>query len=206
MKIKPMAAIIEMLQKIAERPWVYDWIQTAAGQKRSLKRISLQTAAMHPKTVVDVGGGTGAWRCLWPEDCRYVCLDIEMPKLRGFRSKVPTGLAVLSDATRMPISAASADVVVCIAVTHHLTNEMLEQVLDEALRILKADGQLILLDPVLNRARWMGRLLWRLDRGSYPRSAEELRDKLERKFKMTHWDRYAVYHEYVFGIGVRLQR
>jgi hypothetical protein len=52
-------------------------------------------------------------------------------------------------------------------------------------------------------SRWAGRVLWRLDRGSYPRSAEELQEKLERKFKVIHWEKYSIYHEYVFGIGVR---
>jgi SAM-dependent methyltransferase len=203
MNINPMATIVETLQKFAEHPWVYDHIQTLAGQKQSLERISPRIAAIRADSVLDVGGGTGASRDLWPEGCRYVCLDIEMPKLKGFRSKVPGGLAVLSDATRMPIASGSLDVVMCMAVLHHLADAMLNQVFDEALRVLRVGGHLIVLDPVLNRERWAGRVLWRLDRGSYPRKAEELREKLESRFKVIHWDRYAIYHEYVFGIGVR---
>jgi ubiquinone/menaquinone biosynthesis C-methylase UbiE len=196
-------AIVEALQKIAAHPWVYDGIQTAAGQRQVLRWMSKQTANIFPKTVVDVGGGTGASRRLWPEDCRYICMDIEFPKLEGFRSKVPSGLAVLSDATRMCLAGESSDLVMCMAVVHHLTDAMFEQVLDEALRVLRPGGHLVLLDPVLNRKRWAGRLLWRLDRGSYPRRAEELREKLESRFKVVHWEKFAVYHEYVFGIGVR---
>jgi SAM-dependent methyltransferase len=126
-----------------------------------------------------------------------------MPKLEGFRSKVPGGLAVLSDATRMPIATGAVDVVMCMAVMHHLADAMLDQVLEEALRVLKVGGRLILLDPVLNRKRLAGRILWRLDRGTYPRTAEELRKKLEREFQVVHWEKFAIYHEYVFGIGVR---
>jgi ubiquinone/menaquinone biosynthesis C-methylase UbiE len=203
MKINPLTSIIELGHKIAAHPWIYDQIQTLAGQKQSLVRISRQTAAIRAETVVDVGGGTGTlWR-LWPAGCRYVCLDIEMPKLQGFRSKVPAGLAVLSDATRMCIATGSADVVICMAVLHHLTDTMIDQLFEEALRVLRVGGQLILLDPVINRERLVGRILWRLDRGSYPRTAEELRKTLEGKFKVIHWEKYAIYHEYVFGIGVR---
>jgi len=203
MKINPIAALIEVGHRIAAHPWVYDHIQSLAGQKQSLQRISKQTVGLRPGTVVDVGGGTGIWRGLWAPNCRYVCLDIEMPKLRGFRSKVPDGFAVLSDATRMPITDASVDVVMCIAVVHHLTDTMLDQVFGEALRVLKQGGHLILLDPVLNRQRLAGRILWRLDRGSYPRTDGYLREKLESRFKIVHWEKFAVYHEYVFGIGVR---
>jgi SAM-dependent methyltransferase len=203
MKINPTTAIIEMGHKIAAHPWIYDRIQILAGREQVLKRMSRQTATLCAETVVDVGGGTGTWRRVWPAGCRYVCLDIEMPKLQGFRSQEPAGLAVLSDATRMCISTGSADVVMCVAVMHHLTDAMLEQVFEEALRVLRVGGQLILLDAVLNRERWVGRILWRLDRGSYPRTAEELRRKLESRFRVVHWERYAIYHEYVFGIGIR---
>jgi len=128
MNINPATATIEMLHKIAAHPWVYDQIQVLAGREQVLNRILRSTEELRPEIVVDVGGGTGTWRRLWPAACRYVCLDIEMPKLKGFRSKVPSGLAVLSDATRMCIASESADVVTCVAVAHHLTDAMLDQI------------------------------------------------------------------------------
>ena len=203
MNINPLTPIIEMGHKIAAHPWVYDRIQLLAGREEVLKRMLRQTVALRPDTVVDVGGGTGTGRRLWPSGCRYVCLDIEMPKLHGFRSKDPHGLAVISDATHMSIATGSADVVMCVGVMHHLTDTMIDLVIEDSLRILRVGGQLILLDAVLNRQRWAGRILWRLDRGSYPRTDEELRKKLESKFKIIHWEKFAVYHEYIFGIGVR---
>ena len=203
MNINPTNKTIELLHRIAAHPWVYDGIQALAGQPRILELISEKTVNMLAETVVDVGGGTGASRKLWPPNCRYVCLDIELAKLKRFRAKVPGGFAVLSDAGRMSIATASADVVLCMAVIHHLSDVVFEELIDEAYRVLKIHGQLILLDPVLNRERWMGRALWKLDRGSYPRTAEELRKKLEGKFKIIHWQKHAIFHEYVFGIGAR---
>jgi ubiquinone/menaquinone biosynthesis C-methylase UbiE len=203
MNLNPATATIGMLHRIVAHPWVYDRIQILAGQEQTLHRLSKQTATLHPETVVDVGGGTGIWRTLWPAGCRYVCLDIEMPKLQGFRSKVPSGLAVLSDATRMCIATKSADVVTCIAVAHHLTDGMLDQIFEEVQRVLRVGGQLILLDPILNSELLMGRILWRLDRGSYPRTAEKLRENMEARFKIVHWEKFAIYHEYILGIGIR---
>ena len=203
MNLKPATAIIEMLHKIAALPRVYDRIQRMAGQEQCIERISMQTVSIGAKTVIDVGGGTGNLRRVWPADCVYVCMDIEMPKLQGFRSKVPAGLAVLSDAARMSIATGCADVVMLAAVMHHLTDSMLDQVFEETLRVLKSGGCLVFFDPVLNRDLWAGRMLWRLDRGSYPREVEELRKLLGAKFDVIHWEKYAVYHEYVFGIAVR---
>ena len=160
-------------------------------------------AAM-PLVLLDVGGGTGTMRQLWPADCRYVCLDIEMPKLQGFRSKVADGLALQTDATRMPIASGCADSVVCTAVAHHLTDTMLSDVLRETVRVLKPGGRMFFLDPVFARDRIAGRVIWRLDRGSYPRTAEVLRDIFGRHLEIAHWERFAIHHEYVFGVGIRV--
>ena len=128
-----------------------------------------------------------------------------MPKLLGFRSAVPGGLAVLGDATSMPIRDGCAEMVICKSVTHHLTDLMLEQAIAESRRVLRPGGHLLLFDAVLNRELWAGRMLWRLDRGSYPRTEVDLCGKFESKFKIIHWETFAIYHEYVLGIGVRPQ-
>src|SRR5258705_11896101 len=95
--------ITELLHRLATRPWVYDQIQSFAGLERVHEKLSKGIAALSPKVIVDIGGGTGNVRNLFGPDCRYVCLDVELPKLTGFRSKIPGGLAVLADATSVPI-------------------------------------------------------------------------------------------------------
>jgi len=197
--------MLKFLHELASYPQVYDRIQRLAGVRQVYARISGQMSANGTGAyVVDVGGGTGAMRRLWPADCRYVCLDIEMPKLRGFRSKVADGLALQTDATKMPIASGCADSIVCTAVAHHLTDAMLADVLRESVRVLKPGGRMFFLDPVLTRDRLVGRMIWWLDRGSYPRTAEALRNVFSQHLQIAHWERFAVHHEYVFGVGVRV--
>jgi ubiquinone/menaquinone biosynthesis C-methylase UbiE len=188
---------------MAAHPWVYDQIQALAGSDQVLDRLSHEVEKLNANVVLDVGGGTGAMRSLFSPESRYVCLDMEMPKLAGFRRKVPKGLAVQGDATSMPILDGCADLVICKSVTHHLTDLMLEKALDESRRVLRVGGYLILLDAVLNRSRLAGQVLWRLDRGSYPRTGEKLYETLNSRFEVAHWEKFAIYHEYVLGIGVR---
>jgi ubiquinone/menaquinone biosynthesis C-methylase UbiE len=180
---------------------MYNWIQILAGQNQVYRRMSPHFARLHPRTVLDVGGGTGTLRRICPPGCRYICLDLEMPKLRSFRGRSPGGLAVLSDAAGMSIAAKSVDVVVMIAVLHHLADAVLERALEEVRRVLAVGGSLILLDPVWAPRRILGRWLWKLDRGVYPRTAGALRAALEARFEITHWETFAVYHEYTFAIA-----
>ena len=198
------AMLLSFLHKLASDPWVYDRIQKLAGVRQVYARMSRQISANCAGTyVLDVGGGTGALRPLWPADCRYVCLDIEMPKLLGFRRKVADGLALQTDATRMPIASGCADSVVCMSVAHHLTDTMLTDLLRESVRVLKPGGRMFFLDPVLARDRVVGRMIWRLDRGAYPRTAAALHTLFSRHLRIAHWERFAIHHEYVFGVGIR---
>lgn len=191
------------LHRIAAHPWVYDRIQTLAGNRQILDLLSRNALPLNPKSVVDIGGGTGTVRQRLATDCRYLCLDLEMPKLEGFKAKAPNGLAVCGDATHMPIRDGCAELLICKSVTHHLTDAQLDKVLDESQRVLQPGGHIVLLDAVVNLRRFASRMLWKLDRGSHPRRAEDLRQKLEARFVVEHWEKYAVYHEYVLGIGVK---
>src|ERR1043165_5856233 len=105
--------LILLLHRIAAQPWIYDRIQQIVGQRELLLRVLPGIKQLRPGAVLDVGGGTGDSRGMWPEGCHYVCLDNEMPKLRGFRRKAPSGSAVLSDATRMAIPDKSMEGVMC---------------------------------------------------------------------------------------------
>ncbi len=85
----------------------------------------------------------------------------------------------------------------CTMVTHHLSGSSLAQLVAESARVLKSGGKLILADAVWTPTRWTGRILWKYDRGSYPRTAEALRTAISEDYTITHWERFAVYHEYV---------
>jgi|KBSSwiStaDraftv2_1062776.scaffolds.fasta_scaffold780044_1 ubiquinone/menaquinone biosynthesis C-methylase UbiE len=195
--------LAELLHKLAGHPWVYDRIQTLAGNKKVLAFLSQGLAPLNPRVVVDIGGGTGTVQNLLAAECRYICLDVEMPKLEGFRKKVAGGLAILGDATSMPLRDGFADMVICKSVTHHLTDSQLDRALDESRRILRPGGYMVLFDAVLNKKRWAGLALWKLDRGSYPRPIEALQGKFAGRFEIARWEKMAVYHEYIFAIGVR---
>jgi ubiquinone/menaquinone biosynthesis C-methylase UbiE len=188
---------------LVARPRVYDACQLAAGAgvvRRHLREaiLPLRDSA---KWVLDIGGGTGAARAHWGAGARYLCLDLDPVKLAGYRAKVPDGLAVLANATAVPLADGSVDAVVCTQVTHHLTDGQLDQMIGQAARVLRAGGHFVLLDAVWRPARLPGRLLWRYDRGSFPRTDAVLRIAIERHFEIVRWEEFALWHAYVAAVG-----
>ena len=196
--------LTDVLHHIVANPRVYNLVQMLAGVQRVHSRLAVQFASLTSASIgLDLGGGTGLLRSFWPPTCAYVCLDIDMLKLQGFLRRYPAGIALLSDATRVPLKSCSMDVVLCTFVTHHIPDALLAQLISESARVLKSGGKLILVDAVWAPARWVGRLLWKYDRGSYPRTAETLHATISNHCAITHWQRFAVYHEYVLCVAIK---
>ncbi len=195
--------ITGLLHRLVARPRVYDLVQRAVGAAAIRRRLAeLILPFRSARIVLDIGGGTGLARALWSVESRYICLDIDPVKLSGYRAKDPRALAMLADATKLPIRDKSVDAVVCTSVTHHLLDGQFETMFAEGARVLKPDGRFILMDAIWAPYRLPGRLLWRFDRGSFPRGIERLRSAMGAHFDLVEWDEFAILHRYVLGVGV----
>ena len=119
-----------------------------------------------------------------------------------FRSKAkhPDDRAILGDATCLPFADGSVDFVQLVAVSHHLTDDQFTGALTELRRVLKPGGGLVLADPVWNPRRVRGKILWRMDRGSYPRPPQRMREIIRPHFEIKEWDGFAIHHECVIAV------
>ena len=198
--------ILKALHKLASTGPVYDFIQTAGGIKFVYRRFA-RALDKHSacQTVLDIGGGTGRIRGLFTADCKYFCLDNEAPKLLQFRHRNENALAILGDATSLPVGSASMDLVLCIAVSHHLKDSELQQVLMEATRILRPGGRLLFYDALWKPQWWPGRFLWSLDRGSNPRTKEVLLSIIARHTRILHQEEFRQAHEYILLVASKIE-
>jgi SAM-dependent methyltransferase len=196
--------ITRILHCIVAHPRVYDALQILVGSRYMHRHLGAQVAPLRGAgCVLDIGGGTGIHRDLWPETARYVCLDTDPVKLRGFLGAHPRDHALLGDATRAPLASGCVDAAICAAVSHHLPDDALPSLFAESARCLKAGGSLVFLDAVWERSRWPGRLLWRYDRGAYPRTKEKLRALIEERYEVVHWQEINIIHKYVLCVGAK---
>ena len=198
--------LARVLHKLVARPAIYDLAQTLAGSRLVQSRVAARAPTLLQNAIIlDIGGGTGVFRHMWPGDerCRYICVDLDAQKLAGFRAKFPRDAAILADAARLPIADASADAAACTLVSHHLTDHDLDRVLSQAARALKPGGTFLFADAVWRPMRLPSRALWRLDRGAFPRTADALRSAIALHFKIAHWEEFAAWHRYVVCVARR---
>lgn len=187
-----------LLHKIVAVPAVYDFCQWMAGASTGRKIMAEEYSTLPPMgRALDVGGGTGLSRSLLPEQWSYCCLDPDPQKLEGFRAKFPGDESVQASGCMIPLPDESFDLCLMNAVSHHLTDAELQDSLAEVERVLRPQGRLAFLDAIWNPANLRGRFLWSVDRGSFPKTEETLRNHLARHFKIDRTRAWKIHHEYV---------
>ena len=146
---------------------------------------------------MDIGAGTGALEAYLPRSSRYIWVDNDTEKLRGYLSR-GGGMAVLGSALDLGLAPKSVEQALCIAVAHHLADRELSRAFRGIARVVR--HRLIFLDP-LDCPRLMSRMLWSIDRGSFPRSAEVLRKFLAESYVVEQAEVFTVLHRYLVCVA-----
>lgn len=144
-------------------------------------------------TVVDVGGGSGVSRSLWPPTWTYIGIDPDERAVQFGQAGENTERTV-GTASELPFPDGYADAVLMKEVSHHLDDVTWEKTLQEIRRILKPEGTFVFLDGVWTRQRWISRLVWRFDVGRHPREATRIEQDIATHFEVQDLARFAAIH------------
>jgi SAM-dependent methyltransferase len=144
-------------------------------------------------TIVDVGGGSGTSRSLWPPTWTYIGIDPDERAVQFGQADENTERTVGS-ASNLPFPDGYADAVLMKEVSHHLDDETWDKTLEEIRRILKPGGTFVFLDGVWTRQRWISRLVWRFDVGRHPREAASIEADIAKHFELEDLARFAAIH------------
>lgn len=191
--------ITRLLHAIVAQPRIYDLVQKVAGFEQVGNHLSTHLAAAANASILDVGGGTGNWRRFMPNSANYLWLDCDSQKLTGYRANHPDGTGVMADATTLCFGNKSVDYALMVGVAHHLTAEQLSALFSEVSRVVRRS--FIFLDPVDCQNRAVSKLLWRYDRGRFPRTSQALKTALANSFDISHSDELTIYHRYTLCVA-----
>jgi ubiquinone/menaquinone biosynthesis C-methylase UbiE len=188
-----------ILGKVVANPSVYDAVQKLAGREENYRRLQPLLSRAKGEILLEAGAGTGEVTRILDPTTRYLWLDNDVQKLTGFQHKNKGHLAVLADGTSIPLADKSVHSVLTSAVTHHLQDHELDLFLAELARVCR--HQLVFLDALDDPSSLVSNLMWRYDRGSRPRTYENLLSKLQQYFELETIQRYKIYHEYLLCAG-----
>jgi SAM-dependent methyltransferase len=169
--------------------------------ERLRRRLSPALRRLGPGKLLDVGAGTGSFYDLLPASVKYVPLDVDRRKLERLHAKHPNVKGVVGSATALPFEDRAFDYTLCTNVAHHLSDADFERMVGECARV--TTRQLVFVDPLwFDRAA--SRILWSIDRGSYPRSYERLVEQLSLQFEAEHVEAFTILHRYLLFVGGRI--
>jgi ubiquinone/menaquinone biosynthesis C-methylase UbiE len=188
-----------ILEKVVAIPGVYDLVQKLAGRDENSRRLKPFLEGAHGELLLDAGAGTGEIRKTLTPSIRYLWLDEDPQKLSGFLAKFKERLAILGSVTNLPLAERSIHTVLCVAVAHHLPDQELDKTLAGFARVCRE--RFVFLDPLKIEGSNVSSLLWRYDRGSYPRTAECLTAMIEKYFVLEAVQHYSIYHHYILWVG-----
>lgn len=190
--------IRRFLHFVVSKPVIYDQIQSLLGRRKVDLFIKSYVTDVSGKVVLDVGAGTGlTTRILPAETALYIALDIDPQKLAGFHSNLLRTTVVAADATQLPLQDQSVDYTLCLAVTHHLSDNQLTRLFSELARVTRE--KMLLLDAI-QTPRVISKMLWYYDRGSYPRSAQTLQQSIQKFFDLKTTDYLTIFHHYMLCV------
>jgi SAM-dependent methyltransferase len=184
---------------VFDNPHVYDAIQIMAARHVTSRRLESVLSAAAGQEVLDIGAGTGSLAKVLPPGATYRALDNDPAKLERLQQKVPDAQCLLRSALDTGLEDAAVDWTVSVTVAHHLDDDQLAQAMAEMARV--TSRKMVFIDALWTGKWGIQRLIWRYDRGFYPRRTEALLDALREHFDLERVEHYKMIQNYLLCIG-----
>jgi len=183
-------------------PLIYRTAQVvlAPGMRRIVTARLRQVLERVPaqNRILDVGCGPSSW--LSPLGMQPVGLDVSHPYTVNYRAA--GGTCVTASACEMPFGPESFDLVVSVALLHHLPDTLARHAVKEMVRVTRPGGTVVVFDPVLPASAFLRPLpyaLCKLDRGNFIRKEADQRARILAPFDW-HIQRFS--HSYLGTEGL----
>lgn len=160
-------------------PRVYRYLIRSSVVKNRYVDFIYENYSLEGKEVLDFGCGTGDI-CSIVDPDRYIGVDISEERIKYAKKKYPDyKFKTIEPGETLPIEDNSKDYLLGMVVLHHISDENIEEILQEFERVLKPGGEAICIEPyyevprrkIGNRIR--NKIITLLDDGEWMRTKEE---------------------------------
>jgi SAM-dependent methyltransferase len=134
------------------------------------------------RSILEIGCGVGSARDLFAGD--YTGIDINREYIRAARQKYQGNFFAMN-AADLSFAPSTFDDAVSIATAHHLTDEELGLMIRKSLIVAPSIHIIDAILPISSKD-WFKYVLFRMDRGRYPRTFDELSDIVSRHARIEH--------------------
>lgn len=183
-------------------PVVYKTAQAvlAPGMKHLVGNCLKQAICNTPKDapMLDVGCGPASW--LWDLDRQPFGLDLSHEYTLKYRGA--GGHCITASASEVPFASNSFALVICVALLHHLPDEVARETVRQMVRVTRPGGRVVIFDPVFPHSpftRPVAYSLCKLDRGEFIRTQSGMESRILAPF---NWTIQRINHSYLGTEGL----
>ncbi len=128
---------------------------------------------MDKRTVLDFGCGTGA-NCKICHCDYYYGIDPDAERIRFAKTLFPAYQFMVFDSERIPLPDETVEIILVVAVLHHISDDRIAGYLHEFGRVLKPGGTVIVIEPFLRPENKLNNwFMTRFDNGAFIRTEED---------------------------------
>lgn len=183
-----MGLFATLVERISDHPVLFIFIRGILENDfkaiRAVVRQRLEPGAGVKS--LDLGCGPGAFADMFRGD-QYVGVDLNPRYVTHAQSHCP-GEFVCADARKTNLDSSYFDQILIFGLLHHLSDDEVSAVLDEALRVLRPGGRILAIEdiPSISKLNLVGRLIHRVENGEHIRPPEAYRSLYAEKATISH--------------------
>lgn len=170
-----MGLLSKAIERTLENPVMFDLQQKLCNDYTTVSNEFSEFLSKDSMKILDVGCSTGtcAGNIIDMKKHDYTGIDIS-PKYTSMASqRYPDGKFIPMDARQMTFADNSFDIVMFNGVLHHMPDDLILDCAKEVNRVVKADGVVLVGEPVFTDSKPMSTFLLKLDRGKFIRKTED---------------------------------